>query len=581
MFSPVHILRSFLGGCAILGVGGLAASEEISKYTGELILAEASLAGSARVIELAASVPGNGGKGERVYRPLKISRGEQPLVLTLGSAQPDSRPVVRLMTRLEGWEEDWQDNDGTMYLMLRYLDENNRGVGRATFARLGSSPGWNGLPQTSRFSVTTEETVVPERARKIQFLLASGGPTRTTGFWAVRSLRLSVAPNEQGAEFVPLYALGPLQGRDLNSPRGTPAGWVRDGTSVEIPQVLTLDRSEPTLLLDDVDPNNTGGWMAAERRAISVEPGSRVRIESEELYSIGRGLDGVVTFRNLPVGRYVFRARATDELGRPTGSSLRLPVEVLPPFYLSGWFRLLVAGLGLTAVFAVIRYLTWRKMQGELRRLERQRAVDEERTRLARDLHDEMGARLTQISLLATRALPPLPANDPAREPIGQIQGAVRDLATSLDEIVWAANPALDTLEGFGNYLTRYANEILSDAGLRCRLEIPALLPARSFSSGTRHCLMMAVKEALTNVLKHAGASEVRISLKLVGDVLELTIADNGRGFDPAVAARRNGLNNLCQRLAEMGGRCEIESRREAGTCVRLTLPLPHEEESR
>jgi signal transduction histidine kinase len=326
-------------------------------------------------------------------------------------------------------------------------------------------------------------------------------------------------------------------------------------------------------------PDDTGGWLQKFPAAAPVVPGQRLRlVRSRRMYSIGRGDDSVVTFRQLPVGRYVFRARATDEFGRPTGPSLRIPVEMLPPFYQTAWFRLLAVGVGLAAAFAVIRYLTWRKMQVQLQRLERQRAVEEERTRLARDLHDEMGARLTQIALLATRAQPPGSADDPAHEPVRQIHEAVRELATALDEIVWAANPTLDTLEGFGNYLTLYAGRLLRDGGLRCRLEIPTLLPARTLTSATRHRLMMAVKEALTNVLKHAGAAEVRITLTLTGDLLEVTVADDGRGFDPATVARRNGLDNLSHRLAEAGGVCEIESRPGAGACVRLQLPLPAQE---
>ncbi|MDI1318646.1 MAG: hypothetical protein PSW75_00435, partial [bacterium] len=126
MISVARTLRSGLAGLAILAAGGLAAIEENPRYLGEPTLAQISLAGSVQVIELAPVAPEDAGNGERVYRPLQIHRGDQPLVLTLASARPDTRPVVRLMTRLQGWETEWQDNDGFMYLMLRYLDENNR-----------------------------------------------------------------------------------------------------------------------------------------------------------------------------------------------------------------------------------------------------------------------------------------------------------------------------------------------------------------------------------------------------------------------------------------------------------------------
>jgi signal transduction histidine kinase len=206
--------------------------------------------------------------------------------------------------------------------------------------------------------------------------------------------------------------------------------------------------------------------------------------------------------------------------------------------------------------------------------------VEEERTRMARDIHDEMGSRFTQISLLAGRALQSAPADDSVREPIRHINGAVKELASALEEIVWAANPSHDSLEGFSNYLSQYAGAVLRDAGLRCRLDIPALLPARSLSSGTRHRLMMAVKEALNNALKHARASEVRVQLEVAGPRLRVTVTDNGCGFDPATVKHGNGLDHLARRMEEAGGTCVVEAQAGGGTRVRLDVPLPAAEES-
>jgi signal transduction histidine kinase len=250
-------------------------------------------------------------------------------------------------------------------------------------------------------------------------------------------------------------------------------------------------------------------------------------------------------------------------------------VEVRPPFYAATWFRLLGAVLLIAALLGGVRYFSWRKMQRELQRLERHRAVAEERTRLARDLHDEMGSRFTQISLLAGRALHSAPADESVREPIRNINGAVKELASALEEIVWAANPLHDTLEGFSNYLSQYTGAVLRDAGLRCRLDIPTTLPPRTLPSGLRHRLMMAVKEALNNALKHAHATEVCVRLELDGARLLLTVSDDGDGFDPVTVKRGNGLDHLQRRMEEVGGTCGVESRLASGTCVRLTVTLP------
>jgi len=506
--------------------------------------------------------------------------GEFPLNIRLDTAAPGKPPVVRLRTRLEGWEQEWRDHASQMYLVLRFLDENSHAVSSESFIREGNSPGWGGLPQNSHWHKQVSEVEVPERSNRVQILLVSGGTPRTTGFWAVRRLRLSVQDaGDEAASAKQLYQLNHLGGPGLDSPRGNPDGWSRDGTGLDVPVLYSHMQEdgalEPVLALVDTSPDNTGGWLQRATPSVRVAPGQRLRLEVEEKYSIGRGREAEISFLSLPVGNYVFRAWATDELGRPTGPSLRMPVVVRPPFYSSTWFRLLGAGLVIAALVGGVRYLSWRKVQRELQRLERRRAVEEERTRLARDLHDEMGARFTQISLLAGRALISAPQDESVREPVRSINGAVKELASALEEIVWAANPKHDTLEGFSTYLTQYTSTVLRDANLRCRLDIPTTLPERNLPSGFRHRLMMAVKEALNNALKHAHATEVSVQLAIDGSRLLVTVADNGSGFDPGTVKRGNGLDHLSRRMEEVGGTCVLESRQAGGTCVRLAVLIP------
>jgi len=572
-------LRSW---CAVFGVafGGaarLAAAEETVNYSARPVLGDLVLGGRSLTPELD---PRGETNGETAYHGLSLRPSELPLEFNLRTAPVGRAPVVRLRSRLEGLQDEWQDHESQMWLVLRFLDRANEAVSSAAFIRTGESPGWGGLPQNSRWHRRVDEAVVPERCARIQILLVSGGTPRTTGFWAVRRLRLA-APETGGATTgaAPLFQLEALRGVGLESPQGNPDGWTRDGTGLSTPRIFSHVEDdggvEPVLALVDVDPTNTGGWLQSTRTATPVVPGQRLHVECEEMHSIGRGGDAAVSFHSLPVGNYVFRAWATDELGRPTGPSLRLPVEVRPAFYATPWFRLLGVGLIGAAMLGGVRYFTWRKMQREVQRLEQRRAVEEERTRMARDIHDEMGSRFTQISLLAGRALKSAPADESVREPIRAINGAVKELASALEEIVWAANPSHDSLEGFSNYLSQYAGAVLRDAGLRCRLDIPTLLPARILSSGTRHRLMMAVKEALNNALKHATATEVRVQLELANDRVLVTVTDNGCGFDPATVKRGNGLDHLVRRMEEVGGSCAIESRSGGGTQVRLNVPVP------
>ncbi len=586
--TTLGIVPAFVHACVWLTVAGVAlaganrasAAEDLANYSARPALGEVVLGGHALTVR---PDPHGEANGEAAYHGLSLLPREFPLEINLITAPGAKAPVVRLRSRLEGMQDEWQDHESQMWLVLRFLDAANRAVSSASFIRKGESPGWGGLPQNSRWHQRVDEAVVPERSARVQLLLVSGGTPRTSGFWAVRRLRLTVPSTGDATTAArQLFQLEALRGSGLSSPQGNPDGWLRDGTGLSTPRIFSHveedGRVEPVLSLVDGDPANTGGWLQMARTATPVVPGQRLRVECEEMHSIGRGGEATASFHALPVGSYVFRAWATDELGRPTGPSLRLPLEVRPPFYATAWFRLLGVGVIGAGLLGGVRYLTWRKMQRELQRLEQRRAVEEERTRMARDIHDEMGARFTQISLLAGRALKAAPADESVREPIRTINGAVKELAAALEEIVWAANPSHDSLEGFSNYLSQYTVAALRDAGLRCRLDIPTLLPTRTLASGLRHRLMMVVKEALNNALKHARATEVRVQLEFEGERLRVTVTDNGDGFDPAMAKRGNGLEHSGRRMEEIGGTCVVESQPGAGTCVRLGVPLPAQE---
>jgi signal transduction histidine kinase len=148
-------------------------------------------------------------------------------------------------------------------------------------------------------------------------------------------------------------------------------------------------------------------------------------------------------------------------------------------------------------------------------------------------------------------------------------------MAKSLDEIVWTVNPDNDTLSSVVNYLCSRTQESLRAAGVRCRLEVADDLPAATLDSEIRHHLLMAVNEAVNNVMKHAAASEARLAIRHHAGELELTVSDDGRGFDPAaVSPERHGLRNLRARLTTIGGRFAAASSPAAGTRITMGVPL-------
>ena len=247
----------------------------------------------------------------------------------------------------------------------------------------------------------------------------------------------------------------------------------------------------------------------------------------------------------------------------------------------------MLAGAG--CVGAAARTATRRRLRERMEKLERQRALERERARIARDIHDDLGASLTRIILLSQSGH--AESEDPRQAPtdLDQIYLIARELTRAMDEIVWAVSPQHDTLDSLVTYLGKFAQDFLSVEGIRCRLEVPIELPSMPLTAEVRHNLFLALKEALHNVLKHAAATEVRISLVLAKDGFSLLIDDNGKGFNPAQTpsapfspppnttlriSSGNGLANMKRRLEEIGGVFEIKSSPGEGTQVRFVVKV-------
>ena len=218
-----------------------------------------------------------------------------------------------------------------------------------------------------------------------------------------------------------------------------------------------------------------------------------------------------------------------------------------------------------------------RRLENEIRKRERvelQHAAEMERSRIARDLHDELGAGLTAISLLASVGIPNLKNGETMHNRFIAIAEKARALVEALDVIVWAVDPKRDSLQSFADYVASYAKEFLDASGIVCRLKIPIECDGVTLSGPVRHGLFLAVKEALNNIIRHAAANEVELVISLVSNRLEIAIKDNGRGFDWNLIRPGEGLGNLRDRLASLGGECLINSQLGHGTAVKLVVPL-------
>ena len=277
----------------------------------------------------------------------------------------------------------------------------------------------------------------------------------------------------------------------------------------------------------------------------------------------------VAYYTRLRPGDYTFEVVATNGDGQSSARPATMRLVVAPLWWERRVVQAAGAGLLLLVTAAGVRKVSLRRARARLAELEREQALDRERARLARDLHDDLGSRLAHIAILAE-------TSRGAVDQDGRIVRAAREAAQTMDELVWTINARNDTVESFAHYFGRFAEEYIAAAGVRCRLEIPIDLPPRVLAADVRRHLYLASKEAIANAVKHARASEIGVRLRVTDRALVMDISDDGCGFPVARLDRTgNGLKNLRERMAAAGGTVEIESAAGAGTRVRCTVPVP------
>jgi signal transduction histidine kinase len=291
------------------------------------------------------------------------------------------------------------------------------------------------------------------------------------------------------------------------------------------------------------------------------------------------GAKRMAEYSYIPPGAYTFRVRARNNDGFWSGDGVSFKFRVLPHFWQTLWFRVFSLLGGVLLVGGSVLFITRQRMRQKLERIQRQQTLERERTRIAKDIHDHLGANLTRISLLSQSAHGELDNPVHAGVQLDRIFNTTRELTRSLDEIVWAVNPQHDTLDSLANYLGNFAQEFLVPINIRCRLDLPLQLPPCLITAEVRHNVFLAFKETLNNVAKHAAATEVTVLLETDAEGFTVIVRDNGRGFDLSAAesnpekdrlARGNGLKNMRQRLEKLGGRCEIQT--SPGNGAQITL---------
>lgn len=513
--------------------------------------------------------------------PVILDSSARNIRFSFKPTEPNQGEACRLRYKLEGYDRRWNDLPFRMGGFIQFLSPTLASVGSTSFYMRGETPGWRGRLEDSDFVPhTTEEAIVPEEATSARVVFVSNGDRTAIGLAGLDAIYFTAQGQEGEAPRV--FDLNIHEGTRLNEPDGQPANWKRTGSLASMAELRTrlLPSPHPILAFNDVSDSYYAQWIPASPNGIPVRPGDRVRLQWDAAYSIGGCTVGNAGYFRLNPGSYFFRVATTRLNGEPTGTEVVIPVLVRVPVHQDWRFWLLIGLCALACIGWTSRWALKRRMQQRMAEMHRQRAMERERERIARDLHDNIGAGLTEIAMQSDWVDGDLEhgLTTKTRKRVQAIRRSATELARSIDAMVWAVNPANDNLRAFVNYLTQYCCQFLHAAKLRLRFDIPSQVPELPLPGQLRHTLFLGIREALNNVVKHAKADLVHIDISWDQEQLRIVIEDDGLGFDPNqkfAEGVHEGLENIRRRLAELGGHHSLKSTPGHGTRIELSVPLP------
>lgn len=299
------------------------------------------------------------------------------------------------------------------------------------------------------------------------------------------------------------------------------------------------------------------------------------KLEGADYDWIYTGENQSASYANLKPGTYVFTARARHK-GDNRWNLMQTPVRltIATPWNKTWWFRLLALLFAGLLLWFIIRAWYLRRIEKEKSILEKKQAIEKERTRIATDMHDDFGASLSRIKFLSEKLQLKNPDNPSEKADLEKISLYSDEMAEKMNEIVWALNQRYDSFGDLVSFCRSYASEYLLDKNIRLSFSAGEQ-PETKVQGEIRRNIFLVIKEALQNIVKHAGATDVQIifSRESAGATLNVTISDNGKGIDPdSIRPFANGLENMKKRMADVGGTFSIESGK--GTRINISVPV-------
>ena len=505
--------------------------------------------------------------------PVGITSGA--LTIQFAPAEGEKNELRRFRYKLDGFDKEWRETMSTMRLVMVFYDKDGNFISDKQFIVKGESRKWNESVHNSPLMTRVETALVPNRAVQFSIILTSAGSPSSVGTIAIGALKVSGA-GKKSDDSKPLFKLE-FAPKNFNAPEpDAPAGWIRSGRRASMAQVLYSETAPAgqVLAIVDEDINGHAEWHSP-RRPVGESPAEGLKIEWQQCYSIGFAPVKSVKYDMLLPGHYIFRLRELTLAGQRVGEELSQPLVVYPPFWQRTWAFVLYGMAATVLIFGFVRYFYLRRIRREIAILRQQQVLEAERTRIARDIHDDLGASLTHISMLSQSVTPDTATFDDLTENLKLINRATREMTQSMDEIVWAVNPKNDRLDHLVIFFDSYAQEFLASSGIEFRCDYPVPVPEHPVAAPMRHNLFMAFKEALSNAVKHAGCRTVHIMIKVSKDTLTLSLTDDGVGFvEPTSGRLGNGLLNMRRRIEDIGGRFSLESSPGKGTKVVFEVPL-------
>ncbi len=279
-----------------------------------------------------------------------------------------------------------------------------------------------------------------------------------------------------------------------------------------------------------------------------------------------------VRYNNLLPGKYVFKVKAANGSGIWNEKFYSVFVTIHPPFWETWWFIAMLVIVLIGAVIVLTRSIAQRKLKRQLAEMEKQREIDRERIRISREMHDDIGAGLTQITLMSesVKSKPGFRGN----KELEDISGTSRKLVNSMSEIIWSLSPENKTLDQLCAYMREQLNKQLEYSGMNYKIDLPENGREIMLSNEQRRNILLVTKEIVNNAIKYSSANTISIQAEVKNNSLAFIVEDDGKGFEIDKIYRGNGLKNIRTRIEELGGKMELVSEPGKGSRFKYSISV-------